>query len=114
MVELAVLHTGTGAHALHVTRRDALDVAHAVLVRQLAAEHVADDFHVAVAMGAKTPARSNPVFIDHTQIAKPHVCRVVVAGKRKRVKRLEPAVIGIAAFGGTALGDHEVLLSIGL
>ena len=99
VVELAVLHAAARAHALHVARRNAFDVAHAVFVRQVARHHVADDFHVAVAVRAKAHARRNAVFVDDAQIAPAHVRRVVVAGKRKAVERLEPAVVGVAALG---------------
>src|SRR3970282_1933702 len=53
MVELAVLNALAGAHALNVPRGDALDVAQCVLVREVAFEHVADDFHVPMAVRAK-------------------------------------------------------------
>ena len=96
VVELAVLHASACAHALHVTGRDALDVAHAVLVGQFARQHVADDFHVAVAMGAKPGARRNAVFVDDAQVAKAHVGGVVVPGEREAVEGIEPAMVGVA------------------
>ena len=111
VVELTVLHAATGAHSLHITGQNALDIAHAVFVRQLAAEHVADDFHVLVAVRTKTPSGSNAVFIDNPQIAEAHVGRIVVTGKRKRVKRLEPTVVGITALSRPSDCDHEMLLS---
>jgi hypothetical protein len=98
MVELAVLHAAARAHALHVAGRNALDVAHIVLVRQLAGEHITDDFHVAVAMRAEAGAGRNPVFIDDAQVAKAHVFWIVITGKRETVEGLQPAMIGIAAF----------------
>ena len=110
MIELAVLHTGACAHALHVAWRNTLDVTQRVLVGQIAAHHVADDFHVAVAMGAKTGARGNAVFIDDAQVAKPHVGRVVVTGKRKAVERLEPAMVGQAAVVGFSELQHGLVL----
>jgi hypothetical protein len=85
VVELAVLHASAGTHALHVAGRDALHVAHAVLVRQLAVQHVADDLHVAVAMGAEAGARRDAVFVDDPQVAPAHVGRVVVVGEREAV-----------------------------
>ncbi len=81
VVELAVLHAGASAHALHIARGDALDVAHVVFVRQLARHHVADDFHVAVAVCAKAGAGRNAIFVDDAQIAKTHVLFIVIAGK---------------------------------
>jgi len=108
VVELAVLHTTARAHALHIARRDALDVAHVVFVGQVAAEHVADDFHVPVTVRAKARARRNAVFVDDAQITPTHELGVVVAGERKAVERLEPAVIGIASVLGFANGQHGV------
>jgi hypothetical protein len=81
MVELAVLDAGTCAHALHVARGNAFDIAHAVLVGQIARQHIADDFHVLVAMCAKTGTCSDTIFVDHTQITPAHVRRVVVTGE---------------------------------
>ena len=81
MVELAVLHTPPGAHALHIARRNALDVAHAVLVRQVAGQHIADDFHVAVAMCAKAGTGCNAIFVDDAQVSPTHVFRVVITAK---------------------------------
>ena len=108
VVELAVLHATASAHTLHIARGNAFDIAHAVFVRQVASQDVADDFHVAMAMRAEAGARGNAVFIDHAQIAPAHVLRVVVARKRKTVKRLEPAMVGIAAVGGFAYSQHSV------
>jgi len=98
VVELGVAHTRTSTHALHIPGGNAFDIAHVVFVGQIARQHVADDLHVLVAVGAKTGARGNPVFIDHPQIAPAHELRVVVARKRKTVKRLQPTVVGIASF----------------
>ena len=86
VIELAVLHATPGAHALHVARRNALDVTHRVLVRQFTTQHVADDFHVAMTMGAKTGAWCNAVFVDDAQVPKAHVLGVVIAGEGKTVK----------------------------
>ena len=98
MVELAVLHACACTHALNIAGRNTLDIAHAVFVRQFARQHIADDFHVFVAMGSKAPACGNVVFIDHAQVAKAHVCRVVITSKRKRMLRLEPAVVSMATL----------------
>ena len=86
MVELTVLHARACAHALNIAWRDAFDVAHVVFVRQLARHHIADDFHVFVAVGTKTSAGRNTVFIDDAQVAKAHVLFIVIASKRKRMK----------------------------
>jgi len=96
VVELGVAHTRTSTHALHIPGGNAFDIAHVVLVGQIARQHVADDLHVLVAMGAKTGAWRDPVFVDHPQVAPTHELRVVVARKGKTVKRLQPTVVGVA------------------
>ena len=102
VVELAVLHARTSTHALNVAGRNAFNVAHVVFVRQRTAEYIADDFHVFVRMCAKTRAGRNSVFVNHTQISKTHMGMIEISGKRKRVERLEPAMVCIAARGGGA------------
>jgi hypothetical protein len=97
VVELAVAHAAARAHALHVARRDPDDIAQRVLVRQLALQHIADDLHVAVPMGAEAGPRRDAVLIDDAQVAPAHVGRVVVAGEREAVVGLQPAVVGEAA-----------------
>ncbi|MCY1542112.1 hypothetical protein D9M68_778390 [compost metagenome] len=98
VVELAVHHATAGAHALHVARRNGFDVAHAVLVREFAREHVADDLHVPVAVGAEAGAGRHAVFVDHPQVAEAHVGRIVVPREGKAVERAQPAMVGITAF----------------
>ncbi len=107
MVELAVAHAGAGAHPLHVAGTDHARVgaarravAHAVLVRQLAAEHVADDLHVAVAVRAEAGAAGDAVLVDDAQGAQAHPARVVIVREREAVEALEPAVVGVAAIRG--------------
>jgi hypothetical protein len=110
VIELAVGDAGAGAHALHVAGADRGAIADAVLVAQLARQDVGDDLHVAMAVGAEAGARRDAVFVDHPQVADAHVKRVVVFGERKAVKRLQPAMVGKAAFGGLAQRDHRGLL----
>ena len=86
-VELAVAHAGAGAHALDVARPDDRAGAHAVLVLERALEHVGDDLHVAVRVGAEPAARRDAIFVDHAQRAEAHVRRIVVVGERERVVR---------------------------
>ena len=102
VVELAVLHAGARAHALHIAWRYAFDIAHIVFVRKVARQHVADDLHVPVAMGAKPGTGRDAVFIDHPQIAPAHESRVVITRKGKTMKGFEPAMVGVAAVTGFA------------
>jgi Arc/MetJ family transcription regulator len=114
VVELAVQHAGAGAHALHVAGQDDAGVcaagravAHAVLVRQRAVEHITDDLHVAMAVRAEAGARRDAVVVDDAQVAHAHVARVVVVGEREAVETLQPAVVGITAVGGLAQRQHR-------
>jgi hypothetical protein len=75
-------------------------------VGQRAVEHIADDLHVAVAVGAEATARGDAVLVDHAQVAHAHVRRVVVAGEGEAVKAAQPAVIGVAALCRPAEGEH--------
>ena len=68
-------------------------------MREFALEHVADDLHVAVAVGAEAGTGHDPVFVDDPQWPELDVLRVVIPRERKRVVGLEPAVVGIAAVG---------------
>ena len=113
VVELAVLHAAAGAHALHVAGPDHAGRAAGAPVPMLSlcasspVEHVADDLHVAVAVRAEAGARGDAVLVDDAQVAEAHVARVVVVGEREAVAALQPAVVGVAAVGRFAQGDHE-------
>ncbi|MNT67682.1 hypothetical protein D3C72_2058470 [compost metagenome] len=109
-VELGVHHSAAGAHPLHVARLDGRTAAHAVLVGNRAVQHIGDDLHVPMAMRAETTAGRNAVVIDHAQRAKSHVRRVVIVGEGKRVKRIEPAMVGMTPFGSAANRKHCGLL----
>ena len=87
-----------GTHALHITRANHRTVTHTVLVLQGAVKHIADDLHIAVAMGAESRPRGHGIVIDHPQIRKTHVPRVMIATEGKGVVAIEPAMICVAAF----------------
>src|SRR5207244_11718236 len=61
VVVLAVQHAPPGAHALDVAGNDGRAGAHGVLVGKRALEHVADDLHVAVPVGAEARARGDAI-----------------------------------------------------
>src|SRR6266700_484613 len=97
VVELAVHHAFARAHPLDVPRHDGRAVAHAVLVRERPFEHVADDFYVAVAVGAETRAGLDAVLVDHPTVAEAHVLGIVATGEGKAVIRAQPPMIGVTA-----------------
>ena len=74
-----------------------------------AADDVTDDFKVAMRMRAETLAALHAVFVDHPQAAKADVLRVVIVGEGKRVMTVQPAVIGMASFVGSANFNHRQL-----
>jgi hypothetical protein len=78
-------------------------------VREAALEHVADDLHVAVAVGAEARAGLHAVLVDDAQRTEAHVRRVVVVGEGEAVERVEPAVPGVASFCAAADFAHFVL-----
>ena len=81
VIEFAVRYARARTHALHVSGRNAFDVAHAILVRKLTGKYIADDFHIAVAVLAEAGAWFDAVFINHPQITPLHVIGIVVTGK---------------------------------
>ena len=46
------------------------------------------------------------VLVDDAQRAIAHVLRVVIVGERKRVVRIQPAVVGMASFVTLANSQH--------
>src|SRR2546423_2249002 len=76
---------------------------------QRAFDHIRDDLHVAVAVGAKPRSGSDPVLIDNPQRAEAHVTGVVVVAKRKGVTTVQPPQIGRAAFLRASHCDHGQL-----
>src|SRR5205085_2636394 len=95
-IELTMAHARARAHPLNIARTDRGAVTDRVLVRELTAQHVADNFHVPVCVRAKSRTGLDAILIDHAQWTEFHVPRVVVIRERERVEGLEPAVIGIA------------------
>src|SRR3546814_711999 len=106
VVELRMGDAAPGAHALNLTRNDHGAIAHGILVGERALNDIADDFHVAMAMGAETLARLHAILVDHSQRPPMHVLGVVVVGEREAVPGVEPAVIGVATFMCGTQGDH--------
>ena len=84
-VELAVHDSGAGADALQIVGVQRLDISHAVLVRQGAAQHVGENLHVLVPVRAESFARADAVFVDHAQRSETHVLGVVISREGKGV-----------------------------
>ena len=60
------------------------------------APDIGDDFHVAMRMGVESGMRRDTVIIDHQQLAKTHLLRIMIAGKAEMVLGIEPVMIGAA------------------
>ncbi len=97
-VEFAVRHAGARAHVLHVARLDHRAVAHTVFMFQGAFEDVRDDFHVAVRVLRKAAAPCDAVVVHYAQRAELRVLGIEVIGEGKSEMRIQPAVVGVAAF----------------
>ena len=81
---------------------------HAVPVRQLPAEDVAEDLGVAVRVRGEAGPRGDAILVQHAQGAEGHEGWVVVAGEGEGVVAVQPAVVGVPARGGAARGDARV------
>src|SRR5207253_9645175 len=101
-IEFAVRDSGAGAHPLGFAGANDGTGADAVFVFERPLENVRDDLHVSMGMPGKSLSRSDAVFIDDAQRAESHVVGVVVGIKRKRVVRVQPAMIGMAALVAVA------------
>src|SRR5258708_30049571 len=49
-----------------------------------------------MAVRSKSRCRSDAILVNHAQAPEAHELRVIIIGKRKRVVRIEPAMIGVA------------------
>src|SRR5258708_19039690 len=87
-----------GAHLLHLSLTNYRPGAHAIFVFERSLQHHGDDLHVTMWMCRKTIPRLHPVFIDHPQAAEPHVLWIVIIAEGKCVVRVQPAMVGVAAF----------------
>jgi hypothetical protein len=97
-IGFAVTDAGARGHELHVSVANDAAGSERVFMAQLPVQHVGEDFHVLVRMGAEAHARRDEIFIDHAQSAEAHVLRIIVIRKGKRKVGVQPAVIGVTAI----------------
>src|ERR1700674_5090432 len=97
-------------HFLDLIGAKLFHVSHTVFVRKFAFQHVAEDFHITMPMGAESLAGSNAVLIDNPQAAKSHVFGIVIIGKRKTMVRIQPPMVGMATLFALADRNHGLLL----
>src|SRR5262249_6916030 len=103
----AVGDAGSGAHALELAGPDHRASTHAVAMGQFALEHIGDDFHVPMRVGAEPLPTLDAILVDHTQRPEPHLPRIIVVGERERVPAVEPTVVGVSTIGGAPSRDHR-------
>ena len=76
-IELAVGDTRPGARELYLAGLELFAIAHAVLARKSAFEHVAEDLHVPVRVRPKAHASGHPVVVDDPQAAKAYMSELI-------------------------------------
>jgi len=62
-------------------------------------EDVGEDFHVAVGVLAEAALGGDGVLVDDAEGAEAHVGGGIVVGEAEGEVGVEPAVVGVAAFG---------------
>ena len=67
-------------------------------MRQLALDHVGDNLHATVPMGAKALPRCDVVFVHHEQVAKSDIAWVVILVEGECVMAVEPRGVRCAAL----------------
>ena len=90
-VVLRVTDSSARRGELHLSALEHLLVVHAVLVQQRTVHNVREDFVVVVAVRREALAAADAVLIDHAQAVEGFELRVIVASKRERVIRIQPA-----------------------
>ena len=110
LVELAVPDPRAGAHPLDLSGPDDRSVAEAVAVLERTVQHVGDDLHVAMRVGAEPFPGCDAILVDHAQRAEVDVLRVVVLAEREGVPAIQPVDPGMPSFSRAADGDHRRLL----
>ena len=117
-------HTGSTGGELDVAALHAVELLslfafcalldHAIAVRELSAEDVAEDLGVAVWVGWKSVPGGHAVFVEDAQTAEVVEAVVVVIGEAEGVEGFQPAaVFGVAALAGAAGDDGRVSEGLG-
>ncbi len=101
-VRLAVLHTGSGADALHVASAQKRLPAQGMAALDLTLHDESEDFHLLGRVGPEGLARLDAILVDHAQRPELHVLRIEVVREREAVEGLEPAVVRIPSVPASA------------
>src|SRR3989338_10607859 len=108
MIVFAVRDARARAHALAFAGPDHRAVSHAVPMRELAIENIGNNLHVPMRVRPKPLPRLHAVLVDDPKTPKPHMGGVVIIRERKRMKRIQPTVIGVSALSGAPDLYHVV------
>jgi hypothetical protein len=73
-------------------------------------QYVRKDLHVAVRMLAEALGRGDTVIVDHEQVGKAILLRIVIVREGKCVPRAEPAMFCTATLIGLSDFEHLFLL----
>jgi hypothetical protein len=76
-----VTHPAAGAHALYVTGPNGGAIAHRVLVRKFAIEHIADDFHIPMCVRTEPRPGLHTILVDDSEWSKFHVLGIEIIRK---------------------------------
>ena len=105
-VGFAVAHPGAGGHPLDIAGAEDRALPHAVGMGEGSRNDIADDLHVAMAVGAEAAAGLDPVLVDDPEGAELDMVRVVIVGEGEGVPAVEPPMVGVAPLGTFAKNDH--------
>ncbi len=99
--------TASRAHVLQIPCLNDRAVAHAIPMLQLTLNDVGEDLHVRMWMCGETAVRLHRIVVDHAQRFESHVIGVKVLAKGEREPRLQPPVVGRAAFACWTFGEDR-------
>ena len=116
-------HTGSTSGELHIASLHSEEIIalsslgalldHAIPVRQLAIEDVAEDLCVAVRMRREALSTIDSILIEDSQTAEVLEFRVVVVCEREGVVGVQPSVICVSSLVGATRHDFGVGESFG-
>lgn len=116
-------HTSSASSKLHISPLHPVEIIalrtlgalldHAIAVRQLAAQDIAEDFRIAVGMCREAGARRDAVLVEHAQAPEVLEARIVVVGEAEGMVGVQPAMVGMTALAGAAGYDLGVTESFG-
>src|SRR5690606_31320856 len=107
-IKFAVRNTAAGRHQLKFSGGQRGDITFTVAVGDRTFQDVADDFHIAVAVGWKACAGDDFIIVDYAQRRVTHVRRIVIAAKGKGMAAVQPVELCRAAFFTASDADHDV------